>query len=203
MDWLVPAIIIAAAIIVAALVVSASRPRDLLKTVANLSAQVRELSEQVQEYSRTMREMEADAAADRGEIRQLETRIYDAVRLISQLVDGHRQLVEQITNDGGIPVYEIPTDAKLLLELPPKEKYRSVELRFSQQFGESFNDDELRGVCLQLGTAVGTSLDYENLPGSIRQSKAQSLVRWATNRDVLAELAEIGQQERPKLDWSL
>ena len=198
-----PSIIISAGFIVAALIISAARPRDLLKTVANLSAQVRELSEQVQDDSRSMREMEADAAADRGEIRQLETRIYEAVRLISQLVDGIKQLTEQITADGGIPVWEIPTDAKLLLEIPPKEKRRSVELRFSQQFGENFSDDELRTVCLELGTAVKERLDYENLPGSIRQAKAQSLVRWATNRDVLAELAKIGQQERPKLDWSL
>ena len=95
-----PAIIISAGFIVAALIVAAARPRDLLKTVANLSAQVRELSEQVQDYSRSMREMEADAAADRGEIRQLETRIYEAVRLISQLVDGIKQLTEQITADG-------------------------------------------------------------------------------------------------------
>lgn len=160
------------------------QPRDLPKTVRLLSQQVRDL--------------ETEAAANRGEVRQLEARVYEAVRLIDKLSDGVRELTAQIVQEGGVPVWELPTDAKLLLGQPVRDrKRRSAELRLTQQFGEYFSADGLRGICLEL------DVDYEDLPGSMKQAKAQSLVQWAANRNRLQELADIGQEKRPFLDWSI
>jgi hypothetical protein len=145
--------------------------------------------------SQQVRQLETEAAASRGELRQMESRIYDAVRLIDRLSDGVKELTTQIVQEWGIPVWELPTDAMLLLH-PAKQK-RTPEHRLSQNFGEYFDEAELRGIALQMGA------EFENLPGSIRQVKAQSLVRWAANRELLPDLVEIGQQERPLLDWSL
>ena len=182
MDWVIIALIIA--IVVATAVFIYLQPRDLPQTLNMLSQQVRQL--------------EAEAAASRGELRQMESRIYEAVRLIDKLSHGVQELTAQIVQDGGIPVWELPTDAKLLLQQPPtKQKKRTPEHRLAQNFGEYFDEAELRGIALQMGA------EFENLPGSIRQVKAQSLVRWAANRELLPDLVEIGQQERPLLDWSL
>ena len=139
----------------------------------------------------------AEAAANRGELRQMEKRIYDAVRLIDKLSDGVKELTAQIVQDGGVPVWELPTDAKLLLESPPRERRRDTEHRIAQHLGEYFNETELTDVCMELG------LRYDQLHGSILQAKAQALVYWAVNRNRLDDLANIGKRQRPFLDWSI
>lgn len=181
MDWFIAALI--AAIIVGTAVFLYLQPRDLPETVRLLSQQVREL--------------EAEAAANRGELRQMEKRIYDAVRLIDKLSEGVKELTAQVVQEGGVPVWELPTDARLLLEIPPKEKRRDTEHRMAQHFGEFFNETELVDVCMELG------LRYDQLHGSIPQAKAQALVYWAANRNRLNDLAKIGQRQRPFLDWSV
>lgn len=181
MDWPIIALIVAIAIATAVFIYL--QPRELPETVRLLSQQVRDL--------------ETEAAASRGEIRQMESRIYDAVRLIDKLSEGVRELTSQVTQEGGVPVWELPTDARLLLGQQVREKIRSTELRLTQHLGEYFVEDGLRGICLEMG------VDYENLPGSMKQAKAQSLVRWATNRNRLADLAEIGKRQRPFLDWTV
>lgn len=179
------------------------RPRELLRTVQMLTKQVRELSDELREVEdrekAARRKLEAEAAANRGEIRQLETRIYDAVRLISRLLEGISTLTAQVEEGGGVPNFEVPTDAKLLLDLKPPSKLPSAEKKLSHLFGSKFSEDELRTVALDLD--VG--LDYENLPGSMKEAKAQSLVRWAAHRKLLDELAKIGKEHRPSEDWSI
>ncbi len=182
MDWLIVALII---VIVAATAVFIylQQPRDLPETVRLLSQQVREL--------------EAEAAANRGEIRQIEKRVYNAVRLIDKLSEGVKELTAQIVQDDGVPVWELPTDAKLLLEIPPREKRRDIEHRLAHHLGEYFNETELTDVCMELG------LRYDQLHGSIPQAKAQALVYWSANRNRLDDLAKVGKRERPFLDWSI
>lgn len=182
MDWLIATLIVVA-ILATAVFVYLQQPRDLPQTVRLLSQQVREL--------------EAEAAANRGELRQMEKRIYDAVRLIDKLSEGVKELTAQVVQDGGVPVWELPTDARLLLEIPPKEKRRDTEHRLAQHLGEYFNETELTDVCMELG------LRYDQLHGSIPQAKAQALVYWAANRNRLNDLAKIGQRQRPFLDWSV
>ena len=183
MDWLIAALIIIVTVVATAVFIYTQQPRDLPETVRLLSQQVREL--------------EAEAAANRGEFRQMEKRIYDAVRLIDKLSDGVKELTSQIVQDGGVPVWELPTDARLLLEMPPKERRRDTEHKLAQHFGEFFDETELVGVCMELG------LRYDQLHGSIPQAKAQALVYWAANRNRLDDLAKIGKRERPFLDWSI
>lgn len=203
MDWI---LLVAVALIAIMLTVGIVfwlmfRPRELLQTVRELSQQVRDLTTELrvveEREAKNRRELEAEAAANRGEIRQLETRIYDAVRLISRLLEGVSELTKQIEDAGGIPNWEVPTDAKLLLEQKPLTRQPSPEQKLTHLFGSKFSEDELRSVSLDIG------VDYENLPGSMKEARAQSLVRWAAYRSLLDELATIGKQHRPSEDWSI
>ncbi len=203
MDWI---LLVAVALIAIMLTVGVVfwlmfRPRELLHTVQMLTKQVRELSTSLRDVEEreasNRRKLEAEAAANRGEIRQLETRIYDAVRLISRLLEGVSELTKQIEDSGGVPNWEVPTDAKLLLEQRPLARQPSPEQKLTHLFGSKFSEDELRSVCLDIG------VDYENLPGSMKEARAQSLVRWAASRALLDELARIGKEKRPLDDWSI
>jgi hypothetical protein len=204
-DWilLVAVSLISITLIVGIVFWLVFRPRELLRTVQMLTKQVHELSDELRKVEKRerleRRKLEAEAAANRGEIRQLETRIYDAVRLISRLLEGISSLSAQIEDAGDVPNFEVPTDAKLLLAQKPEARGQSPEQKLAHLFGSKFLDDELRTVALDLDA----SLDYENLPGSIKEARAQSLVRWAAHRNRLDDLAKIGKKYRPLDDWSI
>jgi hypothetical protein len=59
----------------------------------------------------------------------------------------------------------------------------------------SFNEEELRTLCLYLG------VDYDILSGEGKEGKARELVLYLDRRDQLFELTETGQRMRPDITW--
>ncbi len=60
-----------------------------------------------------------------------------------------------------------------------------------------FNTSELQELCFELG------IDYENLEGIGKRSKAMELLRYVQRYDRLAELAQVCQLKRPRASFSL
>ena len=58
-----------------------------------------------------------------------------------------------------------------------------------------FTDDELRGLCFELG------VDYAHLPGETRQGKAMELVLYCTRFNCLGELWRRCAAHRPGAKW--
>lgn len=58
-----------------------------------------------------------------------------------------------------------------------------------------FNLDELRRLCLDL------SIEFENLSGETRMTKAQSLLEFCLRHDRLPELVERVEKARPNVEW--
>jgi WD40 repeat protein len=64
-----------------------------------------------------------------------------------------------------------------------------------QAIDQYFSLDEIQSLCFDLG------LEYENLPGDIRSTKARELVVALERRGRKAELLEKLQRVRPNIDW--
>lgn len=201
MDWVIVGILVLVVLVIGEtayllyLLLPNHQNDSLTKTVSLLSEQLREQAVQ-------LREQAAQAAVDRGERQHLDMRLYKAVRLIQDISDGNARLVSQIVNEfNGVPVYELPSERELELLIKRPLRIRrppvSTEKRITQHLGEFFNEDELITVAREIGA------DYENLPGSMKQARAQSLVSWAINRELLEELTAVGKEKRPLLDWSI
>jgi hypothetical protein len=60
---------------------------------------------------------------------------------------------------------------------------------------QHFNEAELRQLCFDL------SIEYENLPGEVRLSKAQSLVEFGLRNGRLPDLITHCQELRPTVEW--
>ncbi len=60
---------------------------------------------------------------------------------------------------------------------------------------ERYSTDELRNCCFDL------SVDYDDLPGEGKASKARELVSFLDRRNRLADLVHIGRQQRPDIVW--
>lgn len=59
----------------------------------------------------------------------------------------------------------------------------------------SFNLDEVRGLCFELG------INFENLGGDTLQAKTIELVSYCQRRRILAKLVAVCLQLRPEVDW--
>lgn len=68
--------------------------------------------------------------------------------------------------------------------------------RLRREIAMRFSDDELKTLCSDLG------LDYENLPASARVGRARELVLCCERMNLLDELVEACQSERPAFPWS-
>lgn len=68
-------------------------------------------------------------------------------------------------------------------------------VKLSKQLTDTFNQRELRGVCLELG------LNPEELPDSTLSEIAFELVYYLNRRDRVSELIEICKTERPNISW--
>jgi hypothetical protein len=62
-----------------------------------------------------------------------------------------------------------------------------------QQLEEAYSDDELQELCFEL------DIDYENLPGETKRSKARQLIQYCKRRRQLNELAALHYRLRPHL----
>jgi hypothetical protein len=58
-----------------------------------------------------------------------------------------------------------------------------------------FDDEELRTLCFDLG------IDYDDLRGEGKASKARELVTYLERRGRIDDLVEIGKRVRPRLEW--
>ena len=72
------------------------------------------------------------------------------------------------------------------------ETYRKY---FYNILTKSFNDEELRDLCWQLG------LDYHNLPATTKDGKARELIDYVGRHDLIYKLVDVGQSLRPNINW--
>lgn len=70
-------------------------------------------------------------------------------------------------------------------------------IKLTNIFKESFNLDEIKELCFHL-----VDIDYENLSGDTKQSKARDLASYFHRRENINQIIQIGEQLRPEIDWS-
>jgi hypothetical protein len=64
-----------------------------------------------------------------------------------------------------------------------------------QVFTTRFDAGELRTLCFDLG------VDYDDLPGEGKASRARELVGYLARRDRIADLIRVGKRLRPDISW--
>ncbi len=62
---------------------------------------------------------------------------------------------------------------------------------------EHYDEEEIRTLCFYL------SVDYDDLPGKGKTSKARELLAHLKRRRRLSELVELGRRKRPDIPWEL
>ena len=72
---------------------------------------------------------------------------------------------------------------------------RQELIRLRELLSDSFNLEELRLLCFDLG------LDYENLAGGTKGMKAQNLITYLQRRGKLQRLLDVVKSQRPNVDW--
>jgi hypothetical protein len=72
---------------------------------------------------------------------------------------------------------------------------REYLIRLRQTLTARFDVGELRTLCFDLG------VDYDDLPGQGRASKARELIRYLERRDRIPDLVSFGGQMRPDISW--
>lgn len=179
-------ILIAFAVIIIGVLV-ATRQRPLPP-----SPDLHDLVEAIDSLSKRVRELEAEGAADRGFIRQLEDRVYKLTQVISSLGEGVKILRGQLIHLGEVPEWDLPDEAKEWLN-EGKQRPADPAVLLYQKIGESFSDDELRDLAFRL------KVDYENLPGQTKRAKAQALVEKMGRLRRFAELLAVVRQLRPEV----
>lgn len=70
-------------------------------------------------------------------------------------------------------------------------------VRLWQVLDEHFTFDELHNLCFALG------IDFENIPGDGKKSKARGIVIYCRNRATMEQLVSMVRQERPNLGWGV
>ena len=70
-----------------------------------------------------------------------------------------------------------------------------IELR--DILAKRFSIEDLKQLVFDMG------IDYEDLPGQIRAAKARELVAYCQRRGLIPKLIEVGQQQRPDINWPL
>lgn len=83
-------------------------------------------------------------------------------------------------------------------EISPRESRVdfSNRSRLREILNRHFSEGELRTLCFDLG------VDYEDLPGRGKTSKARELIAYLERRGRLQDLIKIGQLQRPDADWA-
>jgi hypothetical protein len=76
---------------------------------------------------------------------------------------------------------------------PDAASLKRIHLR--QLLVRHFDEEELRTFCSDLG------VDYDNLRGEGKESRARELLAYLERRDRLPDLTALGSQERPNADW--
>jgi hypothetical protein len=71
----------------------------------------------------------------------------------------------------------------------------SCLVKLRQILATRFDEHELRTPCFDL------AVDYDDLPGQGRASKARELVSHFQHHDRIPELVEVGKQQRPDISW--
>jgi hypothetical protein len=184
--------------IVAAAVLTATATGWFVRRQNGLTT-TRNLAETLEQVTQQLRDMQAENAISRGRIRQLEDQFHKAIRLIDALNDGIWRLSDQIIRSGDIPEWEPPTGGELLLaeqQMARQPRKIDPQTQIQHFLGVYFSLDELRLLC---GGLEG--VEFENLPGDTRQIKAMELTDFMFRHGRLNELVEIGQVQRPFLDW--
>ncbi len=79
---------------------------------------------------------------------------------------------------------------------PPAEAFTAVYLaQLRKQMLQAFNEDELIDLCFAL------DIEYENLSGANKMSKARELIRYMDRRGRVKALVTLCAIERPHLNW--
>jgi hypothetical protein len=162
-----------------------SRPRHRRD---ELQEQYDLLSEKIQRL-RTAHAIEAGAA-----IRfQLEKQIEQAESerdVIEQQMDMPDEELEQASSPG--PEEDVETIGAAPEEGAVDQAYLT-QLR--RAFTTRFDAGELRTLCFDLG------MDYDDLPGAGKASRARELVGYLARRDRIADLIRVGKRLRPDISW--
>lgn len=140
---------------------------------------------------KSVREMEAETASDRGFIRKLDERVYELQQVIGWMSKGIQILYGQLVKLNEVPEWKMPEDASTWLQ--SKERVVDPAVRLYQRIGEAFSEDELRGLVFQLG------LEYEDLSGTTKRSKAQALVEKMARLRRFSELLQAVTNLRPSV----
>jgi len=158
----------------------------------------------------------AREAMEKGAITYL-TKPLDFTELdkcIAMAIQSWRQEVEEMVNLGfltdgpelvflpvaGAPVHVCADLTKAGTQAPDAVCIRSALkrnplVRLRQILATRFNEGELRTLCFDL------EVDYGDLPGGGKASKARELVAYLARRDRIGELIETGKGLRPEIDW--
>jgi len=73
--------------------------------------------------------------------------------------------------------------------------YREPKVEVWHLLGQYFNEEELRSLCFELG------VDFDNIPGSIKEAKAQGLTELMWRTGELGNLVDLAKEKRPNLIW--
>ena len=146
------------------------------------------LSEKI-ERLRAAHAIEA-AAASRFQLEKQIEQAQSELDAVDQQLD---ELEAELERAGSTePGHGAPPVAPALEERAPDREYL---IRLRQTLTGRFDVGELRTLCFDLG------LDYDDLPGEGRASKARELIRYLERRGRIPDLVTVGGQMRPDVFW--
>jgi hypothetical protein len=145
--------------------------------------------------SKRVRDLEAESAADRGQMRAMEDRVYALVRVINKLVEGLNALTQQVVDLGDIPEWTPPAEVQEWLKPAAVQRHHDPEVQVYQNLGEYFSEEDLKELAFEM------NVDYEKLPGVEKRSKARELTLHLMRRRELDRLIEYGRERRPNAPW--
>lgn len=152
-----------------------------------------ELSNQVHELEEARRELQQ-------RVMTLESENERNLRMALSFANGSQRLAEQIVALDITPAWH-PSQAELRfaqehMQSPVARRwYAQPEVLIWQNLGAYFDENELRSLAFELG------IDYENIPGTIKEAKAQGLTEKMRRLGRLDELVERAKVARPNLVW--
>jgi hypothetical protein len=76
-----------------------------------------------------------------------------------------------------------------------KQVSRQYLTKLRQMLAAHFSVEELRTLCFDLG------VDYDDLPGEGKTSKARELIGYLERHDRIPDLVELGKKKHPALSW--
>jgi hypothetical protein len=107
--------------------------------------------------------------------------------------------IKQILRGWNVSVQDHPDDGDVTTSPPTSSQVgaggKVDRVKFRQFLTDYFNDDELRELCFDMG------IDYENLAGVGKASKARELITYAERHGSFEELVKTARQLRPNIAW--